>query len=159
VTFTDPTDFVEASRSANYGLQKAGTDGLLLATDAVVRPLGVSWSGNTATLYLSSPLTEDVYRLTVDDAITTVTGVPLDGDQNGTAGGDWSGDFVVGALSTSLATMGGNTIDVEFGGWGTGQLVQGPNNAFDGLGRLHVGGSDYNPTYFSSAEAYEFQPC
>ncbi len=141
VTFSEP--MLNASVAANYELRRAGTDGLLLAGDAVLNPSSVSLSGNVATLTFAA-LVEDVYRLTVKDTITDAAGTALDGDGNGTAGGDWRKDFVVGALSTSLTSPNGFVFDPEFGGFGAGQLVQGTGNAFDGLGKLKVAGSDFS---------------
>jgi len=43
---------------------------------------------------------------------------------------------------TSANTL---VFDVQPRGFGAGQLVQGPQNAFDGLNRLQVGGADYRP--------------
>lgn len=40
----------------------------------------------------------------------------------------------------------GHVFDVQSSGFMAGQLVQGPNNAFDGLNRLQVSGADYTPT-------------
>jgi hypothetical protein len=45
----------------------------------------------------------------------------------------------------TLLSPHGFPLDVQFGGFMAGQLVQGPSNAFDGLNRLQVGGSDYAP--------------
>ncbi len=47
--------------------------------------------------------------------------------------------------SVTLASPGGYNFDVQYGGDGTGQLVQGTANAFDGMNRLRVGGTDYAP--------------
>ncbi len=47
--------------------------------------------------------------------------------------------------SVTLASPGGYDFDVQYGGYGSGQLIQGTANAFDGFGRLRVGGADYAP--------------
>jgi hypothetical protein len=44
----------------------------------------------------------------------------------------------------TLVSAGGLPFDVETQGFGAGQLVQGPANAFDGLNRLQVNGEDYH---------------
>jgi hypothetical protein len=49
------------------------------------------------------------------------------------------GDFEVGTMSTNLSSPVGETFDPEAIGFGAGQLVQGSNNAFDGLNRLQLG--------------------
>ena len=80
-------------------------------------PLGVAYSGDTATLTFSA-LTESVYRLTVKDTITNTAGVALEG--NGAPGGNWASDFVVvssGALLGGAATVsvGSTPDDVKAG--------------------------------------------
>jgi ELWxxDGT repeat protein len=42
-------------------------------------------------------------------------------------------------------TAGGSNIDLQVTNPGSGQIVQGPNNAFDGLNRLQVGSNSYAP--------------
>jgi uncharacterized delta-60 repeat protein len=141
LTLTFSELVVGADSSANYELRRAGADGLLGNTDdPIVTISSVTVSGNTATLNFGA-LPEDVYRLTVKDTITDAAGNALDGDSNGSAGGDWRKDFVVGALTTSLTSPNGFFFDPEFGGFGAGHLVQGTENAFDGLGRLQLSGS------------------
>ncbi len=133
----------------NYELRRAGVNGLLgepMINDDVIVPLSVSYNTgtNTATLTFAA-LAEDVYRLTVKDTITDAVGNSLDGDSSGTAGGDWRKDLVVGPLTHTLTSPNGFVFDVEFGGFGAGQSVQGTNNSFDGMGRMTVDGVDYSP--------------
>ncbi len=142
------TSYGGAELTTNYQLQRAGSDGLLLNSDTAINPTSVSISGNTATLTFPA-LAEDTWRLTVKDTITNASGVALDGDGNGTAGGNWLRDFVVGADTSSFATPGGFTFDPEYGGAGAGQFVQGTAGVFDGVGRLSVGGTDYSPALAS----------
>jgi uncharacterized repeat protein (TIGR01451 family) len=52
---------------------------------------------------------------------------------------------IVAPTSVTLASPGGYNFDVQYGGYGAGQLVQGTANAFDGMNRLQVGGADYAP--------------
>ena len=142
VTFSKPV--LGADQASNYELRRAGTDGLLgHADDQLIAIASASVSGNTATLNFAG-LPEDVYRLFVKDTITDVATNSLDGDANGTPGGVWRRDFVVGALTTSLNSSNGFTFDPEFGGFGAGQVVQGPNGAFDGVNRLMVAGAALN---------------
>ena len=143
ITFSEVT--VGADQAANYELRRAGPDGLLGNADDVVVSVTASYSGLTATLTFA-PLSDDIYRLTVDDAITDSTGNFLDGEGDGSAGGDYATDFVVGANTTTLISPNGFQFDPGVSGFGTGQLVQGTNNAFDGLNRLQVGGIDFAPT-------------
>ncbi len=85
-----------AGTAANYRLQGTGADGLLGTADDRVIPATVSYAGATATLKFAglAGLTEDMYRLTVYDAITDSTGSNLDGDADGVPGGNWVRDFV-----------------------------------------------------------------
>jgi uncharacterized repeat protein (TIGR01451 family) len=50
------------------------------------------------------------------------------------------------ASPVTLISPNGYSFDVTGGGLGAGQLVQGVSNAFDGVNRLQVGGSEYAPT-------------
>ncbi len=111
VSFSEPV--LGGTTEGNYELRRAGADGLLGNTDdPIVTISSVSMSGNAATLNFPA-LPEDVYRLTVKDTITDADGTALDGDGNGTAGGNWRRDFV--------ANVGGTTLDPLFG---TGGRVQ-----------------------------------
>lgn len=83
----------DAGTAANYELRAAGEDGLLGTADDAITALSVSYSGTTATLNFAG-LPKDIYRLTVHDAITDADGNLLDGDVDGTAGGDFVTDFV-----------------------------------------------------------------
>ncbi len=88
---------VGAGTAANYQLQSLGPDGLLGTADNTVISLSASYSGQAATLTFPA-LTASVYRLTVRDAITDSAGRHLDGDGDGTDGGNYVRDFVVVAL-------------------------------------------------------------
>ena len=144
VTFSEP--IIGASLATNYELRRAGADGLLGNADDVLSTINsATVVGNVATLGFAA-LAEDVYRLSVRDTITDTASNSLDGDANGTAGGNWVRDFVVGAHTHTLTSPNGFTFDPEFGGFGAGQLVQGTGKAFDGLNRLQVGGVDYSPS-------------
>ncbi len=145
VVFSELVDGADVA--GNYVLVAAGADGLLGSADDVAISIDTASynSGtNTATLNFAA-LVEDIYRLTVQDKINDGSGNALDGDSDGLSGGDFISDFVVGSTSTSLTSSGGKTFDLETVGFGAGQLVQGSNNAFDGLNRLQVGGTDFAP--------------
>ncbi len=94
-------DIVGGGTAANYALQSLGPDALLGTADDAVVSLSASYSGTTAALTFPG-LAAGVYRLTVKDAITGKSGVPLDGDDDGLAGGSYVTDFVVLAGSGSL---------------------------------------------------------
>ena len=80
-----------------YELRRAGADGLLLNSDVPIQPLSVTWNGHAYMLKFDIPqgLLEDTYRLTTLDTITDLSGNALDGDDNGSYGGDYVSDFVV----------------------------------------------------------------
>jgi uncharacterized delta-60 repeat protein len=113
VTFNGP--LVGIGTASNYQLQAAGSDGLLLSTDSAIVPVTVTVSGSSAILNFASPLTEDVYRLTINDPITDAFGNRLDGDSDGTPTGIWRRDFVTDARTTlldkSFANAGTQTTD------------------------------------------------
>jgi len=92
ITFSESV--LGGSTEANYQIQGLGADGLLGTADDVIIPLTVSCTGTTATLEFAA-LPESFYRLTVRDTITDFAGNKLDGHAAGTAGGDWTTDFVV----------------------------------------------------------------
>ena len=91
---------VGADVAANYQLKSVGFDGLLGTADDSMILFTVSYSGMNATLAFAA-LPENVYRLTLCDAITDFDGNKLDGDGDGTPGGDWVDDFVVVRPSSS----------------------------------------------------------
>jgi hypothetical protein len=102
---------VGGGTASNYQLQNAGPDGLLGTSDDVSIPLSVTYSGTTATLTFAS-LPENVYRLTVDDAINS-GGDQLQG--NGSAPSNYTADFVV--------VPGGGSSTAQFSAvttWGSG---------------------------------------
>ena len=144
INFSRPV--VGAGLAANYQLQSSGPDGLLGTADDVITPLSVSYSGDTATLTFA-PLAEQVYRLTVFDAITDYNGDPLQGSGGVTS--NWTSDFVVvpsGSLApVTLTSPHGMPFDIDVSSYGAGQLIQGYNNAFDGDGRLYVNGVVFQP--------------
>jgi len=153
ITFPEP--MVGADQAGSYQFQSLGPDGLLGTVDDVLVPLSVSYNGTVATLTFS-PLPASVYRFTVKTAITDAAGNQLNSTGNGAAGSSYVRDFVATSNPVvSQTSPRGFTFDVQSGGVGGGQLVQGTNNAFDGLNRLQVGGVDYSPslpTYSSPAE-------
>ena len=97
-----------AGTASNYELRSVGADGLFNTSDDVLVPLSVSYSNDVATLTFAG-LTEGIYRLTVYDTIANGRGTKLDGNDNGTPGGNWVADFVVvpsGTVLGSAATIG-----------------------------------------------------
>lgn len=78
-----------------------------VTTNSAVGIAGVSYasSSQTATITLSTalPVNSDTYTLTVKDTIVASDGSKLDGDANGTAGGDFVRTFTVGPKSFAVA--------------------------------------------------------
>ena len=101
LTATFSESVIGGNLPASYQLQRAGADGLLgTADDSLITVTSATVSKNTATLNFAG-LVEDVYRLTVKATITDAAGNLIDGDSNGSAGGNWSRDFVVGLPNDS----------------------------------------------------------
>lgn len=148
VTFSESVLY--ANVPSNYELRRAGTDGLLWNSDAVVVPTSVTVVGITAVLTFPA-FAGQVYRLTVKDVITDIAGNTLDGDGNMLAGGHRRSDFVSGALTSTMTLSNGFNFDTQFGGVGAGQMVQGTRNAFDGQGRTEVGTVAYAPSTNSAS--------
>ena len=106
VTFNEA--MTGAGTASNYELRSVGADGLFNTSDDVLVPLSVSYSNDVATLTFAG-LTEGIYRLTVYDTIANGRGTKLDGNDDGTPGGNWVADFVVvpsGTVLGSAATIG-----------------------------------------------------
>lgn len=141
VQFTEiPANRVTALQ---LNVKSVGTDGILgTADDATV---GVTPTWDDTKLILPG-LSSGLYRVTIDDALADETGRLLDGDGNGTPGGDYVRDFVV---STS-----GATLDPSFGSSGltTTNIGQSESQARTMLiqpdGKVLLGGySNNSPTY------------
>ncbi|MFO0864701.1 MAG: Ig-like domain-containing protein [Gemmataceae bacterium] len=141
-------DVVGAGTAANYELRRAGSNGLLEADDALL-PVSVAYdsAARTATLTFDF-LVEDIYRLMIRDAIADQFGVAL--------GGARTFDFVAvpdpftnEPPVKELLTPGGYRFDVQRYGIGSGQLVHGTRDAFDGLNRLTINGTALD-TYYGS---------
>ncbi len=141
-----------ADLAANYQLQSAGVDGLLGTADDVVVPKTVDYQSSNRSTLTFAALPEDVYRLTVRDAITDAAGNKIDGDGDGTAGGDWTTDFVVASSgkqfsSVSTYSPAANPCEIasgDFNNDGKIDLVttNGYNNADDTVVVLLNRGSD-----------------
>jgi hypothetical protein len=100
VRFSELLDPVSAASPSLYQLVEAGPDGVLGNGNDVVVPLaGVTYSPGDLEVRLSfdHPLAEGLYRLTITSgvvgAVVDQTGNALDGDANGTAGGNFVRSF------------------------------------------------------------------
>jgi hypothetical protein len=90
--------------SSNFELRNAGLDGQFGTADDTTLSLTVSSSESTASLRFSA-LPVGSFRLTIRDTITDSDGNRLDGDSDGTAGGDWTCDFSTSVQPPTLTTV------------------------------------------------------
>ncbi len=111
VSFNIPVK--NAGLIASYELRRAGANHLLENSDPVITLSGVKYGSQTATITVPA-LTEDVYRLTVKDGITSTDARKLDGDGNNTVGGNDSLDFVVdGPSRITLVTPASPALNID----------------------------------------------
>ncbi len=101
--FSEPLDSAAAANPASYELIGAGSDGQFDTADDVVVTFTATYTAgptdgdpSQVVLDLSGPLPPESYRLTIDSsAIVDKAGLALDGDDSGTAGGDYVRHFVI----------------------------------------------------------------
>lgn len=98
VTFSEPLDAIDARAPANYELREAGVNGVFDDADDVLFALSPRYvAGATEVdVAIDAPggfLPQGNYRLIVrgTTSIHDLSGIRLDGDLNGTPGGDFSG--------------------------------------------------------------------
>ena len=98
---------VDASSASTYTLVGAGADGVFGTSDDVTYALTPQYSAGSTQVTLVNPagaLAGGLYRLTVVAAATggihDVNGLLLDGDNNGTAGGNYVRTFTVASDTT-----------------------------------------------------------
>jgi cyclophilin family peptidyl-prolyl cis-trans isomerase len=125
LTITFSEEVFGAENAANYRLQNVGLDGLLGTDDDAIVPLTVSYENSTAKVQCP-PLTENVNRLSIFDAIADISGMNLDGNGDGIPGGNWRNDFVV-----NFTTLFSGPTSIPAGG-----------SAFDGP--IDVATADFN---------------
>ncbi len=87
--------------AGNYQLQSLGPDALLGTADDAIVPVSATYTGTMVTLGFAA-LPASVYRLTVRDTITDSSGIALDGNGDGVAGGNYVKDFVAVTASDAL---------------------------------------------------------
>ncbi|HSB91145.1 MAG TPA: Ig-like domain-containing protein [Anaerolineales bacterium] len=99
VSFSESLNEISAQSPANYELRRAGADGVFnTGDDAVISVTPFySFPETSLTLDFGSVLAEGLYRLTLSGtrAILDTAGNALDGDINGTPGGDYVRTFTI----------------------------------------------------------------
>ncbi|TVS20603.1 MAG: hypothetical protein EA424_03205 [Planctomycetaceae bacterium] len=110
IEFSEPLDSAAAASATSYELLEAGPDGQFgTADDVVVALMPTYTAGPTdgdpshVVLDLSGPLPPGQYRLTIDSsAISDTAGLALDGNDDGTAGGDYIRLFTIDQTSPTV---------------------------------------------------------
>lgn len=104
VTFSQPVNDIDADTASLYSLLGAGPDGVFGTADDIpyaVTPSYVPGSDQVILTLASAPLPTGNYQLTIysnsASSIHNLAGLELDGDANGTQGGNYVGTFSVGA--------------------------------------------------------------
>jgi hypothetical protein len=100
VTFSEPMNGIDLRAPSNYELRSAGPNGQLGDADDDLRELAVSaLVGNTGVSLgvVGGPLLHGRYRLTVlgNDSLHDLAGLSIDGDADGSAGGDYVREYSV----------------------------------------------------------------
>jgi Bacterial Ig-like domain/FG-GAP-like repeat/Beta-propeller repeat len=92
---------VFSNTSTDFELRGIGHDGLLgTIDDVIIVPSNFYFLDRKTAILDFPPLEESIYRLTVHGSIKDARGNMLDGNNDGTPGGDWTADFV--ATATAL---------------------------------------------------------
>ena len=112
VRFNEPLDAVSARSLSLYSLIEAGPDGVLgNGNDVVIQITSIGYTAGEleARLNLAAPIASGLYRLTlisrVTDAIVDQAGNALDGDSNGTAGGDFVRSFQIDQAAPGVVSV------------------------------------------------------
>ena len=118
VSFSESLDGISARSPANYELLFAGADGLLDTLDDMELGLTPAYSFPETDLTLQfngGVLADGLYRLRLSGtlAIFDTAGNALDGDANGTAGGDYLHVFTIDRSSNTLPVAAAQTVTVN----------------------------------------------
>ena len=94
--FSEPLNPIDAQATANYEFREAGINRILGDGDDVILPVLPTYSAIDRTVSLSvvgASIDDGLYQLTVygqnDRGVRDLAGLVIDGDRNGTAGGDY----------------------------------------------------------------------
>lgn len=82
------SEMVGWASPSNYLLQRSNVDGIVGQDDSTLTPSRVEVDGLGVDLYFSGQYEPDLYRVTVKDLIKDKLGRRIDGDRDGTPGGD-----------------------------------------------------------------------
>jgi len=97
IEFSELMNFIDARAVANYELRGRGGDGIFGTDDDVIYALTPSYDDRTVFVTLdivAGPLPMGIYRFTIKAAsMHDLAGLQLDGDANGSAGGNYVRTF------------------------------------------------------------------
>ena len=99
LSFNEPLNSVDALAPANYELRNAGVNGIIGDSDDVIIPLTPSYTpGSTSVQFtIASELPAHTYRFTIFGSggrgLHDLAGILFDGDNSGSAGGDYIRTF------------------------------------------------------------------
>ena len=108
VNFSEDIDQSTLS-DANFELRAAGADGAFGGVDDIVYGLSQSYNANDFSSFFTvtdGPLVDGEHRLTISDGVTDLLGNALDGEQDGTAGGDFVLNFTIDAVGEDVVFEG-----------------------------------------------------
>ena len=112
LTFSSALNAVDASSASTYTLVGAGADGMFGTSDDVTYALTPQYTAGSTQVTLVNPggaLAGGLYQLTVlagaTGGIHDVNGLLLDGDNNGTAGGNYVRTFTVASDTTPPSVL------------------------------------------------------
>ncbi len=112
LSFSEPINPIDAAAAANYELRSAGTDGIFDNADDVIVPLAPNYINGALSvdLALGSLLLAGNYRFTAfggsGRSIHDLSGLVLDGDGVGGAGGNYVRNFTVNSTPSIVGTSG-----------------------------------------------------
>ncbi len=118
VSFSESLDGISARSPANYELLSAGADGVLDTLDDIEIGLSPAYSFPETDLTLQfegGVLADGLYRLRLSGtlAILDTAGNPLDGDANGSPGGDYLHVFTIDRSANTDPVADAQTVDVD----------------------------------------------
>jgi autotransporter-associated beta strand protein/parallel beta-helix repeat protein len=144
VSLSEPVNTIDANAPANFELRGAGPDGIFGTNDDILHVLTPAYAAGATSITLAiagNALPGGLYKLTLvsnpTSSIHDLAGVALDGDANGSPGGDYVRNFTV--TSESMRTWdggGSDTLWSDAANWGGTPLAADDLLLFAGTNRL-----------------------